>query len=609
MTQIEPHDRNVPLQWIALAIALSGVSLWLVHIFLDSTIPTWSYIHLRSAIDGRWYEAIKELGRVSVPLWLFFLMAVLGSRKRIAVEGLAASILMGVSVIVAKSIFSRLRPAYEIGTRHVSEIEAWDFGQYSFPSGDTACAFAAAVVFVAVLPRAWKWIPYPIAAIVAVLRVLSAHHYPSDVLAGAFLGIGCGVLALHLVERYLRRIPMSWWYRPRLYLALLLLFPMADLFADHGDGPFFNFLLCFGPILVAALLIAKSDLWLRWLASANQTELQQQKRLRVVITAMLLLCALSVLPNLPWTTFFDRDEGYYAGCATEMISRGDPFVPYFNGEPWLEKPPLTFWGMALCMKVFGQNEFAARLPSALAGLLTIWMTCSLARRMYTLTAGVLAGGILGTSLLFAGAMRLALLDTTLVFAALLAMFGFWNFLENRSRRGWFLFYLGCGLGVLAKGPLGFVLPVISVGGYVLLSRQRQILKELRPVPGLLVTASVICIWAGPALWMTGGGYFHELVWVRTLEPILSPLQGHGGRNWIAYFLLLPVYIPVLFVGMIPWSLFLIPALRTGITKDWREERAAFLGGWILAQFLAFSLVSTKLPHYMLPLFPALAIVL
>ncbi|HOE12747.1 MAG TPA: glycosyltransferase family 39 protein [bacterium] len=606
MAQAQIQGGKSYLKWAVPALVLMGLCLWLTHIFLDSTIPVWAYTHLRSSIGGPWYEAVKELGQIQVPLWLFFLMAGVGSRKRIAIEGFAALAFMGISVIVFKFIFGRLRPAYELGTRHVSEIRAWDFGQYSFPSGDTTCAFAAAVVFAVVLPKAWKWIPYTIAAVVAVLRVLSVHHYPTDIVAGMFLGVGCGVSALRLVERYLRRIPMSLWYRPRLYLAILLLFPLTDLFSDHGEGPFFSFFVCFGPILVAILLIAKSDFWLHRLASEDQTGFQQGKRICLVA---LLLCALSVLPNLPWTTFYDRDEGYYAGCAREMILRGDPFVPHFNGEPWLEKPPLTIWMMALSMKVFGQNEFAARLPSALAGLLAVWMTYSLARRMYTLTAGVLAGVILGTSLLFAGAMRLALLDTTLVCTLLLAMIGFWDFLETRSRKGRLLFYIGCGLGVLAKGPLGFVLPVISACGFVLLSRQWQILKELRPVSGFLITAAVVGIWAGPALWITHGAYFHELVWVRTLEPILSPLQGHGGGNWIAYFLLLPVYIPALFVGMIPWSIFFVPALRNGILKDRSENRAAFLGGWIIPQFLAFSLVSTKLPHYMLPLFPALAIVL
>jgi len=110
MTQAQIQGGKGYLKRAVPALVLMGLCLWLTHIFLDPTIPAWAYTHLHSSIGGRWYEAIKELGQAQVPLWLFFLIAVVGSRKRIAIEGFAASALMGVSVIVLSLFLGGFAP-------------------------------------------------------------------------------------------------------------------------------------------------------------------------------------------------------------------------------------------------------------------------------------------------------------------------------------------------------------------------------------------------------------------------------------------------------------------------------------------------------------------
>ena len=170
----------------------------------------------------------------------------------------------------------------------------------------------------------------------------------------------------------------------------------------------------------------------------------------------------------------------------------------------MEKPPLTYWAMAACMKLLGRNEFAARLPSALAGLLAIWLTFRLAARMYSPRVGVIAGAMLGTSALFGAITRLALLDTTLLCCVLLSMSGLWEFVQSGSRGGLWLFYLGCGAGALAKGPLGIALPIIALIGFVALERRWRMLLEMRALTGALIVCVVAGLWVIPANWLTGG---------------------------------------------------------------------------------------------------------
>ena len=370
----------------------------------------------------------------------------------------------------------------------------------------------------------------------------------------------------------------------------------------------------FGPFIACALIAAKGRAWLRWVEGrgflgfrAGGAKDSVQRRSRAAVVVLVLLFALAALPTLSWTTLFDRDEGYYAECGREMLMRRDPFVPHFNGKPWLEKPPMPFWFMALSMGVLGETEFAARLPSALAALVAIGLTFHLARRMYSAAAGAIAALVLGSSLLFAVIMRMALADHMLVCCVLAAMIGVWDLLLGERRSGLTLFYAACGLGVLAKGPLGFGLPIIALAGVLLWTRRLALLRRMQPLPGLLLAAAIVAVWAIPASWLTQGEYFWELVWVRTLEPIFTPLQGHGGYNVVQYLALLPVYVPILVVGFLPWSGLLAPATRFVTRDGWRGDRPGLLFGWPLAQLVAFSLVRTKLPHYVLPLMPPLAI--
>jgi 4-amino-4-deoxy-L-arabinose transferase-like glycosyltransferase len=364
-----------------------------------------------------------------------------------------------------------------------------------------------------------------------------------------------------------------------------------------------------GPLTVCVILLVKGRAWLSWLAETEScAPAESARRAKIAGLVLVALAALATIPGLGSTTFFDRDEGYYAECAREMAVGGNLFVPTFSGKPWMEKPPLTYWAMAACMKLLGYNEFSARLPSALAGLLAIWLTFRLAARMYSPKAGVIAGAMLGTSALFGVVTRLALLDTTLLCCVLLSMSGLWEFVASGSRGGLWLFYLGCGAGMLAKGPLGIALPIIALIGFVALERRWRMLLDMRALTGALIVCVVAGLWVIPANCLTGGSYVYELVWESTIQPIFTPLQGHGGADLGEYLATLPVYVPGLILGFLPWCAFLLAAARCRACAVHRKDRRTrFLAGWAIAQLVVFSLIRTKLPHHILPILPPVAI--
>ena len=183
----------------------------------------------------------------------------------------------------------------------------------------------------------------------------------------------------------------------------------------------------------------------------------------------LLLIAIGGLMfflNLGGPSLWDLDEGRNSGCAYEMRESGNWIVPTFNAQLRVDKPVLLYWLQLLAYFTFGVNEFAARLPSACAALLAVLLAYELARSMFTRTTGLLAGVIVATTPMLCGAARFANPDALLNFATVLTLTIFW--LGLAPRRWWWFALLGIasGLAVLAKGPVGLVLP----GAVVTLAR-------------------------------------------------------------------------------------------------------------------------------------------
>src|SRR5881409_2011113 len=226
---------------------------------------------------------------------------------------------------------------------------------------------------------------------------------------------------------------------------------------------------------------------------------------------LVILLALSLLFFLPklGMPFLDPDEGLYASIPHEMLSDGDWTIPHLNGVPYLEKPPLYFWLTALAFRVIGPSEWATRLPSALASLGTVVLTWRIGRRLYGARAGLFAGIAVATVVGNALYVRRASTDQLFVFCLTLAMYGFLRDAErpDRGRARFLLFYLGAALGVLAKGFLGVVFPVLIVGLGLATVRRSGLRssvplgwRELNLVRGTALFAIIAVPWHALVAW-------------------------------------------------------------------------------------------------------------
>lgn len=323
------------------------------------------------------------------------------------------------------------------------------------------------------------------------------------------------------------------------------------------------------------------------------------------IIALVLVLGLPFLLFLGDLPLIDPDEGRYAQIPREMLQRGDLITPTLNQVKYFEKPPLLYWINAASLKLFGLTEFAARLPSALCGLLTILSTYVIGRKLYDRRTALIAAFILGTSLGFVLQSRIILTDMLLTFCLTSALGAFIvaTLKERRHSSGiWYLFYAFSALAVLAKGLIGFVFPAGIIFLFMLLTKRWHVLAHMRLASGLLLFLAIAAPWF-IAVSIRNPEFAQFFFIHEHLERFTSNVHGRYQPFWF--------FVPVLAGTMLPWSFF-IPA---AMGKAWRERRhnrgdaGIFLLIWILLIFTFFSKSSSKLIPYMLPIFPPLAMLI
>ena len=373
-----------------------------------------------------------------------------------------------------------------------------------------------------------------------------------------------------------------------------------------------------------------------------------------------LVSGLVFFTNLGAYALFDEDEPKNAVCGAEMFERGDWIVPTFNAELRTDKPILIYWWMHLSFRLFGVSEFSARLGSALLAAGTVFLTYHLGRMLYSSTIGCLAATILATCLMFCAVGRAVTPDATLIFCLMLA-FTTYVWAVARRRGGHFSgpseetitpfhellpasawtcipMYVAMGLAILAKGPIGVLLPCTIIGLLMLVTLRRSELAEgqlvaptgswwRRPVVAAVQIMRPTRIWrAGIAMrlilgavivlavalpWYVVVGFKTDGAWLRgflgdhNLGRFLESKENHSGP--IFY------YAVVILMGTFPWSVFLPLAvwqLRSRLIKGaaWSDSDR-FLACWTGVWFVFFSLARTKLPNYVLPMYPALALII
>jgi 4-amino-4-deoxy-L-arabinose transferase-like glycosyltransferase len=314
--------------------------------------------------------------------------------------------------------------------------------------------------------------------------------------------------------------------------------------------------------------------------------------LLLALVGALLLLRLGAIPLL------GPDEPRYARVAIEMQRAGEWVTPTLQGQPWLEKPPLYYWLAGAAYRVLGETETAARLPAVLAALLTVGTTALVGARLFGAGAGLHAGFVLGLSVLpfaygRAASMDMLLAASVTVAQGLIAL----RLLGIAGRLAVPVAGLFIGLATLAKGPLGLLLPALATGCYLLVARDskawRALLSPAAAVLGLLVALP----WYLMA-WRENGHAFIEVFFLNhNLQRFTSTIHRHPGPFYY--------YVPLVLLGLLPWVGLVPVALARVRPRASRAELLVTL--WLAAPFAFFSLAGSKLPGYILPCLPPLAI--
>lgn len=318
-------------------------------------------------------------------------------------------------------------------------------------------------------------------------------------------------------------------------------------------------------------------------------------------TALLLaLAAALLLFRLGEAPLVGPDEPRYARVAVEMHRRGDWVLPTLQGRPWLEKPPLYYWLAGAAFSVLGETETAARLPSVIAAVALTGLTALVGARLYGGAAGLHAGFVAGTALLTLVYGRAAAMDMLLATtaSAAIGLLGL-RLLGIAGRMAVTAAGACAGLALLAKGPLGVLLPGLVSVAFLAASRDRA--PSWRRVAGglpLAVLAMVVVAgpWYAAMLEVEGRTFVDVFLLNHNVARFTSTVHNHPGSLFY--------YLPVLLGGLFVWSGLAIPGLAA-----LRPRRPAdlFILCWLGAPLVFFSAAGSKLPGYILPCLPPLAI--
>ena len=300
----------------------------------------------------------------------------------------------------------------------------------------------------------------------------------------------------------------------------------------------------------------------------------------------------------------EPDEGRYAEIPREMLEQHDFLTPTLNYVAYFEKPPLHYWLTAASFKLFGLNEFAARFAGALAGLLTVLLVYYTARVVWGRREALFSALILGTSTGFLAQARINLTDMTLTFCltAALCCFLIATRTERHNDRFYYLFFLCCGLAVLAKGLIGAVFPAVIIFLYLLFTRRWRLLREMRLPGGILLLLAVVLPWF--VLVSLRNRDFAQFFFIHEhVERFLTTT--HGRYQPFCFF------VPIFLLTMLPWSFYAPRALVLAVTTRHRREGSPrfFLVIWTVFIFVFFSASHSKLIPYILPIFPPLAMLI
>ncbi len=321
------------------------------------------------------------------------------------------------------------------------------------------------------------------------------------------------------------------------------------------------------------------------------------------LTLLFLIFYLFWIGSYP---FFIPDEGRYSEVAREMVATGDYITPRLNGVAFLDKPILYYWLQAIAVRLFGVKEWALRLFPAMLGVLGCIVTYICGRRLFSRRVGFLSAIILATTPLYFGGSHYANLDLEVaVFISCTLLFFMTGIQSEDKSRPYFFFaaYLSAALAFLTKGLIGIVFPMVILGSWMILLNRLALMKKLHLVCGVILFSIVVLPWywlvqkANPA-------FLHYFFVTQQVTRFLS--EGVFNNPTPFWF-----YVPIVLIGFFPWTSFFIQALgisiRNVIKDRYQHQIELFLLLWFSFVFVFFSIPQSKTITYILPVFPAAAL--
>ena len=314
-------------------------------------------------------------------------------------------------------------------------------------------------------------------------------------------------------------------------------------------------------------------------------------------------CGFLFFFGLAYFGLLGADEPRYAQVAREMLARHDWITPMLGGTPWLEKPVLYYWQTMLAYSVFGVSDWAARLPSAVDATLMVVAVYLFLRRFrpgFQLDGALMAASASGVI----GFARAASMDMPLAAAFTIAILAWYAWYESVSKRYLALSFIFLGLATLAKGPVAPFFAAAIVGFFSAAKGDYRLVARTCWLPGISLFLLTALPWY-VAVQLRNPQFFRVFILEHNLERFGKDLYHHTQPFWY--------YLPVVLLGLVPWTMFVSAALAETIRVWWKEKRElfqsedalpAFLVIWFIVPVAFFSFSASKLPGYILPALPA-----
>lgn len=323
---------------------------------------------------------------------------------------------------------------------------------------------------------------------------------------------------------------------------------------------------------------------------------------------LVLICLAFFVPGLFTLPPVDRDESRFAQATSQMLETGDFIQIRFQNEPRNKKPIGVYWlqaaSAALCGTAQSRKIWPYRIPSLIGAILSVLLTFALGKRLFDLRTGLLGAILTASSVLLVIEAHLATTDavelaTVVAAQAALSRFYIRDDENEPGKIGAFLtFWIAQAIGILVKGPLTPMISLLTIGCLTAADRDAKWLKSMKPLAGLAITAIIVSPWMIAIAMATKGAFFHQSLVEDMLFKVASGQESHG-------------FPPGFYLLLAPLTLWPASAMAgVAFFRAWNSRSAPavrFCLAWIIPGWIVFELIPTKLPHYVLPFYPALCL--